>query len=245
MHFSEFPQRVGEVVGYGPNIQALSVHPTQGQLVPLARTSELLRDLYRLNISPATICAWIDAAAQRVASSVEAVKESVQAAPVVGADESGLRVDSKLQWLHTAVTPLLTWYGVHTKRGMEAIKELEVLPNCTGRLVHDCFAPYWNLADKEYSLCGAHLLRELAYEQQVSGQSWAQELAATLVDALKACDAAARLAQRLYRRPRSKPSPDTIDPACRRGSHSTRLRQRSKGERGEPNSPAPSICCNG
>jgi len=190
LHFSEFPQWVGEVVGYGPNIQALAVHLTQGQLVPVARTSELLRDLYGLNISPATICAWIDAAAQRVASSVEAVKESVQAAPMVGADESGLRVDSKLQWLHTAVTPLLTWYGVHAKRGMEAIQELDVLAHCTGRLVHDCFAPYWNLVDKEHSLCGAHLLRELTYEQQVSGQSWAQELATTLVDALKACDAA-------------------------------------------------------
>jgi hypothetical protein len=93
---------------------------------------------------------------------------------VVGRDESGLRVDSKLQWLHTAITPLLTWYGVHATRGMEAIKELDVLPNCMGRLVHDCFAPYWNLVDKEHSLCGAQLLRELAYEGQVGGQSWAQ-----------------------------------------------------------------------
>ena len=33
-------------------------------------------------------------------------------------------------------------------------------------------------------------MRELTYEQQLSGQSWAQELATTLVDALKACDAA-------------------------------------------------------
>ena len=189
MHFSEFPQWVGEAVQYGPNIQALSVHLTQGQLLPVGRTGELLHDLYGLNISPATILAWIDAAAERVGSSVEAIKESVQAAPVVGADESGLRVDSKLQWLHAAVTPLLTWYGVHAKRGMEAILKLDVLPNCTGRLVHDCFAPYWNLVDQEHSLCGAHLLRELAYEQQLSSQSWAQELATTLVDALKACDA--------------------------------------------------------
>ena len=112
-----------------------------------------------------------------------------QAAPVVGADESGLRVDGKLQWLHTAVTPLLTWYGVDAKRGIEAILELGVLPDCTGRLVDDCFAPYWNLVDKEHSLCGAHLLCELAYELQLSSQSWAQELATTLVDALKACDA--------------------------------------------------------
>jgi transposase len=132
MHFSEFPQWVGEAVGHGPNIQALAVHLTQGQLVPVARTSELLHELYGLNISPATICAWIEAAAERVASSVEAIKESVQAAPVVGSDESGLRVDGKLQWLHTALTPLLTWYGVDAKRGMEAIQELDVLPDCTG-----------------------------------------------------------------------------------------------------------------
>jgi transposase len=48
------------------------------------------------------------------------VKQSVQAAAVVGADESGLHVDSKLQWLRAAVTDKLTWYGVHAKRGMEA-----------------------------------------------------------------------------------------------------------------------------
>ena len=190
LHSSEFVLGVDEAVQYGPNIQALAVHLTQGQLLPLARRSELLRDLYAIDISPATICAWIEDAAQRVTPSVEAMKESVQAAAVVGADESGLRVDSTLQWLHTAVTGKLTWYGVHAKRGMEAIQELGVLPHCTGRLMHDCFAPYWNLADKKHSLCGAHLLRELAYEQQVSGHSWAQELSTTLVDALKACDAA-------------------------------------------------------
>ena len=190
LHSSEFVLGVDEVVQYGPNIRALAVHLTQGQLLPLARCCELLRDLYGLDISPATICAWIEDAAQRVMPSVEAMKESVQAAAVVGADESGLRVDSKLQWLHTAVTDKLTWYGVHAKRGMEAILELDVLPHCTGRLIRDCFAPYWNLAEKEHSLCGAHLLRELAYEQQLSGHNWAQELSTTLVDALKACDAA-------------------------------------------------------
>jgi transposase len=190
LHCSEFLPGVDEAVQYGPNIRALAVHLTQGELVPLARTCELLHSLYGLNISPATICAWIEEAAQRVTPSVEAVKQSVQASAVVGADESGLRVDSKLQWLHTAVTDKLTWYGVHAKRGMEAFQELDVLPHCTGILVHDCFAPYWNLADTKHSLCGAHLLRELAYEQQITGQSWAQELATTLVDANKACDAA-------------------------------------------------------
>jgi hypothetical protein len=30
-------------------------------------------------------------------------------------------VDSKLQWLHTAVTDKLTWYGVHAKRAIESL----------------------------------------------------------------------------------------------------------------------------
>jgi transposase len=81
LHFSEFTRWVGEAVKYAPNIRALAVHLTRGQLVPVARTSELLRDLYGLNISLATICAWIEAAAQRVASSVEAVKERRLAVP--------------------------------------------------------------------------------------------------------------------------------------------------------------------
>jgi hypothetical protein len=68
-------------VQYGSNIRALALYLRQGRLVPLARIGRLLRDLYMLNISPATIGAWIDAAAQRVASNIEAVKESVQAGP--------------------------------------------------------------------------------------------------------------------------------------------------------------------
>ena len=85
LHYSEFVPGVDEVVQYGPNIRALAVHLTQGDLVPLARSSELLRSLYGLEISPATICAWIEDAAQRVTPSVEAMKQSVQAAAVVGA----------------------------------------------------------------------------------------------------------------------------------------------------------------
>jgi transposase len=75
LHSSEFVLGVDEVVQYGPNIRALAVHLTQGQLLPLARCCELLRDLYGLDISPATICAWIEDAAQRVMPSVGAVKE--------------------------------------------------------------------------------------------------------------------------------------------------------------------------
>ena len=67
---------------------------------------------------------------------VQAIVQRVQAAAVVHVDESGLRVSSRLQWLHTAVTATHTWYGVHPKRGMQAITDHGVLPNYAGTLVH-------------------------------------------------------------------------------------------------------------
>ncbi|HNO74616.1 IS66 family transposase [Nitrosomonas mobilis] len=45
---------------YEPNIRALAVHLTQGQLLPLARIAQLIDDLYGLEVSPATLSTWIE-----------------------------------------------------------------------------------------------------------------------------------------------------------------------------------------
>jgi transposase len=60
---------------------------------------------------------------------VQSIGQKIQCASVAHADESGLRVDSRLQWLHVAATPSHTRYGVHPKRGMQAIEDHAILPN--------------------------------------------------------------------------------------------------------------------
>jgi transposase len=189
LHESEFAPQVCEVAQYGPNVRALAVHLTQGQLLPFARAGELIKDLYGLDISPATLVQWVHEAAQALVPTVQAIVQSVQGAAVVHVDESGLRVASRLQWLHTAATATHTWYGVHLKRGMQAINDHGVLPNYAGTLVHDCWAPYWSL-DCAHSLCGAHLLRELIYQKETTAQAWPQGLIELLLAADQACKAA-------------------------------------------------------
>lgn len=189
LHESEFAPEVFEVAQYGPNVRALAVHLTQGQLLPFARAGELIKDLYGLDISPATLVQWVHEAAQALVPTVQAIVQSVQVAAVVHVDESGLRVASRLQWLHTAVTATHTWYGVHPKRGMQAITDHGVLPNYAGTLVHDCWAPYWSL-QCAHSLCAAHLLRELVYQKETTAQAWPQGLIELLLAAEQACKAA-------------------------------------------------------
>ncbi|MCW5222955.1 hypothetical protein D5041_04895 [Verminephrobacter aporrectodeae subsp. tuberculatae] len=109
LHESRFPEKVTEHVQYGPNIRAVAVHFTQGQLLPYARTSELMADLYQLDISPGTLYGWTREADALLSPSVQAIAQQVSQSPVVHVDESGLRVQAKLQWLHTSVTPTHTW----------------------------------------------------------------------------------------------------------------------------------------
>jgi transposase len=190
-HTSQMPDHVGEAaVQYGPNIRAQGVYLTHAQLLPVARTAQMLEEMYQLKVSPATVLQWGDQAQAVVAPSVDNIAAAIEQASVAHADESGLRIASKLQWLHTVATEDLTWYGVHAKRGMEAIKYHDVLTHFNGVLVHDCWAPYWQL-DCEHALCNAHLLRELTFAHESTGQVWAKRVMDVLLECNRAVNQSA------------------------------------------------------
>lgn len=191
-HVSSFPAGVTELVQYGGNVRALAVHLTQGQMLPYARAAELISDLYGLAVSPATLLAWVAQARAALQSTADQIASQLHAAPVLNADESGLRVAGKLRWLHIAASDTLTWYGVHAKRGLEAMEAHGILPKRLGVLVHDCWAPYWRLGDSIHALCNAHLLRELLYVKQITGQQWPESMMQLLLSANRVCTAARR-----------------------------------------------------
>ena len=125
-------------------------------------------------------------------ATADRIADRLHAAPVLNADESGLRVAGKLHWLHIAASDTLTWYGVHTKRGMAAIEAHGILPKRLGVLVHDCWGPYWRLDDSVHALCNAHLLRELVYVKEVTGQQLPESMMQLLLDANRVCTTARR-----------------------------------------------------
>lgn len=196
-HVSAFPAGVTEPVQYGPNVKALGVHLTQGQMLPYARAAELIQDIHGLCVSPGTLVSWVGEASVALQGTADVIAEHLRNAPLLNADESGLRVAGKLHWLHIAASDQLTWYGVHAKRGLEAIEAHGILPRRIGVLVHDCWAPYWRLDDSIHALCNAHLLRELAYVKEITGQDWPQAMTDLLLSANKSC-AAARQKQQTF-----------------------------------------------
>jgi transposase len=176
----EFPAWVTQPVQYGFGLLSLLVYLVVFQMLPWKRTRELIADLYGVQIGGGTLATAVARCFHGLAATAERIREALRQAKVVGFDETGVRIDGKLFWWHTASTPELTQYHVHAKRGREGIEAGEILPEFGGRAMHDAWSPYFSYAC-EHGLCNAHHLRELIYLVEREGQEWAQELIDVLV----------------------------------------------------------------
>jgi transposase len=91
-------------------------------------------------------------------------------------DETSLRVDRKKHWIHVYRAGDITLKFLHRNRGREAIDAINIIPRYGGVLTHDCLATYFSYPDCAHSLCGSHLLRELAFVVETNGYAWAAHM---------------------------------------------------------------------
>lgn len=172
---ADFPAGVNAPTQYGPRFNAWLVYLRGQQLIPLERISQMSADLFGRLISEATVSAAVTAAYHALARFEATAADLIAQAPIAHADETGLRVAGSLHWLHVVSTKSLTWYGVHKKRGSDAINHFALLPRFAGRLIHDCLSAYFDLKCV-HGLCNAHLLRELTFLHEVLHQKWAKRM---------------------------------------------------------------------
>lgn len=182
-----FPTEVSAPVQYGKNFKTMLIYMHEHQMVPHERLSQLCEDLYGYSISEGTLAN----ARQQCFSALEgfesALKERLSGSAVLHSDESGLRVEGKLHWVHSASTELDTHYHVDPKRGRRGIEEAGILESFRGTLVHDCWSAYFSWEKCRHALCNAHLLRELRFFEE-SGQSWAPKMANLLKNAHRSAE---------------------------------------------------------
>ncbi|RYD81708.1 MAG: IS66 family transposase, partial [Verrucomicrobiaceae bacterium] len=95
-----FPEEVRAPVQYGPRFQALCAYLSQQQLLPFDRLGQLCSDLFGQPLSLATLQGANQSAYTELESFEAQVKNALLNSPVLHLDESGLRVEGNLQWIH-------------------------------------------------------------------------------------------------------------------------------------------------
>lgn len=184
-HKGVFPDEVTQPVQYGNQIRSLSVLLNNDYKLPIEKIAQLFADLLGSTFNVSTILKSNSVFCELLAPVQAQIKEEILNSPVVHFDETGMRVESKLNWFHTASTGLWTYLFVHEKRGKVALNDdLSVLPKFKNWAVHDCWASYFQFEDCQHALCNAHILRELQARIE-NGSDWAAKMHQFLLDLLK------------------------------------------------------------
>lgn len=180
-----FPENVKAPVQYGEHVQVLATYFKNEHLIPAKRVCEIFEDVFGISISPGT-CTKID---QKLFTKLESFETNLKAyllaAKVLHFDETGMRCEKKLHWIHVASSEAATFYGMHAKRGQEAIDEFNILPQFHGIACHDHWLPYFAYTQVKHGLCNAHHLRELTYIHEQEKEEWAKEMQDLLLHAKK------------------------------------------------------------
>ena len=177
---TNFPEGLVQEAQYGNNVKAFSVYLQNYHMLPFKRCSELIEDLTGHKISEGSLANFQVKSYKNLEDYETELKKMLLKSNVLHADETGIRLNGKLHWMHVLSNEFFSYFGYHHKRGKEAINDFNIIPLYNGNLVHDRFAPYFSY-ECEHSLCNAHILRELHYLWESKKLKWTRNLSSLLV----------------------------------------------------------------
>lgn len=184
---ARFPLEAPAILQYGPGIKSLVTVLMSYQFIPYKRLSEFFRDTFGQSISPGTFNNIMCKCYEILEDFETIVKKDISNSRVACFDETGLRSEGKLHWLHSASTGSLTHYHIDEKRGAAGMRSAGILPEFSGTAVHDGWQQYFGFSCR-HALCNAHHLRELTSAEEQEGMKWASRMIEFLLDSKSLVD---------------------------------------------------------
>ena len=178
---AEFPENVRGPVQYGERVQALTAYFAHQHFIPTERLCQIFEDIFGISMSPGT-CSNVDEKLfQKLESFETGLKLYLLGSRVLHFDETGMRCEKKLHWVHVASSDLATLYTMHSRRGQEAMDATGILPQFRGTGVHDHWFPYFAYEQMKHGLCNTHHLRELTFIHEQEKEDWAKQMMNLLI----------------------------------------------------------------
>lgn len=181
----ELPEHLSANVQYGPEVSAWVAYLSVRQYMSYERIAELMKNWFNLPISQGTIDNMLKNLTEKAQTVYEQIRQRVEQSPVVGADETGIKINGDKGWLFTFQTPRLTFLAASLSRGFETIANLFKNGFPVSVYVTDCLAAQLKVRAKLHQICTAHLLRELSNFIDAFKCQWSVKMKQLLKDAIE------------------------------------------------------------
>jgi hypothetical protein len=152
--------------------------------VSVSKTAEIIRSLTNgtISLSWGTVVNMQKELSRKLDDTIDTIKAGLIAGAVIGADESGCRVNGSLNWVQVFCNEDFSFYGVNTNRG-DIDGGFGILAYFLGILVHDHLLSYYKYAALSHAECNQHILRTLKGLGEIFKHAWIQGMSMLLRDA--------------------------------------------------------------
>lgn len=182
---ADLPGRLCANIQYGPNVQAMVGYLSVRQYVAYKRVVEIMHNVFKINLCEGTVDNILENLKKKAMPVYELIRQRVEQSPVVGGDETGVKINGIKGWLFTFQTTVLTFLTVSYSRGFETIQTLFSNGFPMSVYVTDCWAAQLKTFAKAHQICMAHLQRELNNFIEVFNCTWSLQMKQLLQQAIE------------------------------------------------------------
>jgi len=186
-HDGSFSEEFVNPVNYGDDIKAIISLLNTRMNLPINKISELLRILTdsKIKISDGTVVNIVNDFAQKSVPTVKRIVEHLTKCGLLLVDETGCRVNGKLDWFQIFTDDYFTLFSHNKKRGSLLFESDDLLALFTGILLHDHFKSYYRYNHLTHAECNDHIDRRLKAVVEIFKHEWALKLRSFFFDTNK------------------------------------------------------------
>jgi hypothetical protein len=186
-HDGSFSEEFVNPVNYGDDIKAIISLLNTRMNLPINKISELLRILTdsKIKISDGTVVNIVNDFAQKSVPTVKRIVEHLTKCGLLLVDETGCRVNGKLDWFQIFTDDYFTLFSHNKKRGSLLFEGDDLLALFTGILLHDHFKSYYRYNHLTHAECNDHIDRRLKAVVEIFKHEWALKLRSFFFDTNK------------------------------------------------------------
>ena len=167
---------------YSDHFKSTMLYLNTRGCIPYKRLSEMIYEISdkSINVKESTIVSWLNEFKNKAANTKEDYLKDIKSKDVVHTDETGIKINGDLYWVHTINNNNKVFYTVSKSRS----NNISLLLDYSGTLVHDHFKPYYKLSNCKHSECNAHIDRYLKSGIEFDNSKECEEVLDVLHNAL-------------------------------------------------------------